>query len=96
MEIISHCDNDLVWMTLSPCMVVLGYADTNVSSPLSPAKGINNFSITSHGDLAILWRHLWRCVMLRIGDVTYNLECWSRATNLSRDITSRGDLELTF
>jgi len=31
---------------------------------------------------------------LRIGDITYNLECRSRATDLSRHITSRGNLEL--
>jgi len=61
-------------MTSSPCMVVLGYAGTNVSSPLNPAKGRSKFNVTSHGDLAIhftltstvtlcnfknRWRHLY-------------------------------------
>lgn len=55
-------------------MVVLGYVGTNVTSPLNPAKGVSNFNITSHGDLAIRliltstvtlcdfknrWRHLY-------------------------------------
>jgi len=33
-------------------------------------------------------------MMLSIGDITYNLECWSTATDVSRHITSRGNLEL--
>lgn len=33
-------------------------------------------------------------MILRIGDVTYILECRYRATDLSRHITSRGDFEL--